>query len=178
MIDPKGRFVGRVWRRDLNGPSIVALRGERIVDITSKRVPTMRDLLELLSPAEYMETAAGQDLGSFNTEQVQGEISLLAPFDLQAIKACGVTFASSMIERLIEERAVGSPSDAARIRGTISGILGGSLRSLKAGSPEAAEIKRALIKEGVWSQHLEVGIGPDAEVFTKSQVMSSVGHGG
>ena len=177
MGGSQGISVGRVWRRDLNGPSIVALRDCQIVDITSKRVPTMRDLLELPDPAEYVETVAGQSLGPFIRGEVQGEIELLAPFDLQAIKACGVTFARSMIERVIEERAAGSPTDASRIRSTISNILGGSLRSLKAGSPEAVEVKQALIKEGVWSQYLEVGIGPDAEVFTKSQVMSSVGHG-
>src|SRR5690606_38766366 len=97
--------------------------------------------------------------------------------DLQAIKACGVTFAGSMIERVIEEHASGAPEAAGRIRETIGTILGANLKNLQAGSPEAARVKQLLIQEGVWSQYLEVGIGPDAEVFTKSQILSAVGHG-
>jgi fumarylacetoacetate (FAA) hydrolase family protein len=101
----------------------------------------------------------------------------LAPADLQAIKACGVTFAQSMIERVIEEKAAGNPDRAASIRERVSTLIGGSLTNIKAGSPEAATVKQALIEEGIWSQYLEVGIGPDAEVFTKSPVLSSVGWG-
>ncbi|MGO8655014.1 fumarylacetoacetate hydrolase, partial [Rhizobium ruizarguesonis] len=102
---------------------------------------------------------------------------LLAPVDLQAVKACGVTFAQSMIERVIEEKAAGNPERAASIRERVSTLIGGSLTNLKAGSPEAAKVKQALIDEGMWSQYLEVGIGPDAEVFTKAPVLSSVGWG-
>src|SRR5207237_4863295 len=98
----------------------------------------------------------------------------LAPCDLQAVKAAGVTFVSSMLERVIEEQARGDPARAERVRAAVVGIIGENLRSVKPGSPEAARLKDALIAQGVWSQYLEVGIGPDAELFTKSQPMSSV----
>jgi fumarylacetoacetate (FAA) hydrolase family protein len=104
-------------------------------------------------------------------------VRLLAPCDLQAVKACGVTFARSMIERVIEERAAGDPSRAREIRTRVASIIGDSLRDLVPGSEEAAKVKSALIEEGLWSQYLEVGIGPDAEVFSKAQPMSSVGWG-
>jgi fumarylacetoacetate (FAA) hydrolase family protein len=102
---------------------------------------------------------------------------LLAPCDLQAIKACGVTFARSMIERVIEERAAGDPSRAEAIRARVAAAIGDSLRNLVPGSAEAAEVKRLLQAEGLWSQYLEVGIGPDAEVFSKAQPMAAVGWG-
>ena len=102
---------------------------------------------------------------------------LLAPCDLQALKACGVTFARSMVERVIEERAAGDPDRAEAIRDRIAGLIGASLRDIRPGSAEAAAAKAALQAEGLWSQYLEVGIGPDAEVFTKGQPMSAVGWG-
>jgi fumarylacetoacetate (FAA) hydrolase family protein len=117
------------------------------------------------------------DLTAASTEASGDTTRLLSPADLQAIKACGVTFARSMIERVIEERAAGDASRAAAIRGRIGEILGTSLRNLRPGSPEAADVKKVLIAEGLWSQYLEVGIGPDAEVFTKAPPMASVGQG-
>ncbi len=102
---------------------------------------------------------------------------LLAPCDLQAIKAAGVTFPLSMLERVIEEQARGSPEKAEAIRRSVQAQLGGNIRTLVPGSPQAAELKRVLIEQGAWSQYLEVGIGPDAEIFTKGQPMSAVGHG-
>jgi fumarylacetoacetate (FAA) hydrolase family protein len=102
---------------------------------------------------------------------------LLAPIDFQAVKACGVTFARSMVERVIDERTAGDPERAEAIRARIGDLIGGSLANIEAGSPRAAEVKAALQAEGLWSQYLEVGIGPDAEVFTKAPVLSSVGHG-
>ena len=102
---------------------------------------------------------------------------LLAPCDLQAIKAAGVTFVESMLERVIEEQARGDASKADAIRERIAGILGGSLSSIRPGSEDAARIKQVLVEQGAWSQYLEVGIGPDAEIFTKTQPMASVGHG-
>ena len=134
------------------------------------------------NPAFFVRGVKGAEIGSLEEmlairEADLSQSHLLAPIDLQAIKACGVTFARSMIERVIEERAAGSPERAAEIRGKVSQIIGASLRDLKAGSEAAQKVKAALIEEGLWSQYLEVGIGPDAEVFTKSQVMSSVGVG-
>ncbi|PLP61142.1 fumarylacetoacetate hydrolase [Mesorhizobium loti] len=179
-----GTFVGRVWDPSIAGPSLVTIRGNKLVDITSKATPTMRDLLEREDAAEYVARADGPVLTSLANllSQSGGDrdlqaIHLLAPNDLQAVKACGVTFARSMIERVIEERAAGDPDLAIKIREKVVAIVGDSLRNLKAGSAQAAKVKEALIEDGIWSQYLEVGIGPDAEVFSKAQVLSSVGHG-
>ncbi|MGU3399423.1 fumarylacetoacetate hydrolase family protein [Brucellaceae bacterium D45D] len=177
-----GTFVGRAWSPEVKGPILITLRGGRVIDITDKAAPTMRDLLERDDVAAYVRSLPGRDIASLE-ELFSGRagdetsLHLLAPNDLQAIKACGVTFARSMIERVIEERAAGDPDMALKIRERVGAIIGDSLRDLKAGSPQAARVKAALIEEGVWSQYLEVGIGPDAEVFTKSQPMSAVGHG-
>jgi fumarylacetoacetate (FAA) hydrolase family protein len=103
--------------------------------------------------------------------------ALLAPCDLAAVKAAGVTFADSLIERVIEERAKGDAGAAARLRGELAELLGGDLVGLRPGSEAAMRLKAALIQRGLWSQYLEVGIGPDAEVFTKAQPMSAVGCG-
>ncbi|PQZ47706.1 fumarylacetoacetate hydrolase [Ochrobactrum sp. MYb15] len=175
-----GTFVGRVWREDVQGPSVVVIRNGQVIDITSTVVPTMRDLLEMGDPAAYVAQSVGEpiaDISNLLNKGSDGRVHLLAPIDLQSVKACGVTFARSMIERVIEERAAGNPELAARIRGRIAAVIGESIRDLKAGSAAAEQVKTALIDEGVWSQYLEVGIGPDAEVFSKAQVLSSVGHG-
>jgi fumarylacetoacetate (FAA) hydrolase family protein len=145
----------------------------------------MRDLLELDDPVGYLSQQDGERLapleavmeGSVEAAGNLSTIHLLAPCDLQAVKACGVTFARSMIERVIEEKAAGNPALAEKMRERVTAIIGDTLRDLKAGSPEAARVKAALIEEGVWSQYLEVGIGPDAEVFSKAQVLASVGWG-
>ncbi|WP_426239367.1 fumarylacetoacetate hydrolase family protein [Pararhizobium sp. DWP1-1-3] len=180
-----GTFVGRVWRPDVAGPALVVLRGGDLIDITSKEVPTMRDLLELDDPIGFLSGRQGERLSSLEavtaaSVEAAGDLSvihLLAPCDLQAVKACGVTFARSMIERVIEEKAAGNPALAETMRKRVTAIIGDSLRDLKAGSAEAAKVKAALIEVGVWSQYLEVGIGPDAEVFSKAQVLASVGWG-
>ncbi len=180
-----GTFAGRVWRPDVAGPALVVLRGGDLIDITSKEVPTMRDLLELDDPVGFLSARQGERLSSLEavmaaSVEAAGDLSrihLLAPCDLQAVKACGVTFARSMIERVIEEKAAGNPALAETMRERVTAIIGDSLRDLKAGSPEAAKVKAALIEVGVWSQYLEVGIGPDAEVFSKAQVLASVGWG-
>ncbi|MBX4996253.1 fumarylacetoacetate (FAA) hydrolase family protein [Rhizobium binae] len=179
-----GLFVGRVWSPEAAGPSIVTLREGMLVDITSRDAPTLSALLEKQDAAGFVRAAKGKAVGSL--EEIAGNSTgapdtarpyLLAPADLQAVKACGVTFAQSMIERVIEEKAAGNPDRAASIRERVSTLIGGSLTNLRAGSPEAAKVKQALIDEGMWSQYLEVGIGPDAEVFTKAPVLSSVGWG-
>jgi fumarylacetoacetate (FAA) hydrolase family protein len=182
MAQMTGTFVTRVWRQGI-GPALAHLRGEVLYDITTKAAPTMRDLLELPDIAAHLTQVAGEpicrldDLTAASTEAFGDTTRLLSPADLQAIKACGVTFARSMIERVIEERAAGDASRAAAIRERIAEILGTSLRNLRPGSPQAAEVKKVLITEGLWSQYLEVGIGPDAEVFTKAPPMASVGQG-
>ncbi|WP_296433697.1 MULTISPECIES: fumarylacetoacetate hydrolase family protein [unclassified Rhizobium] len=179
-----GLFVGRVWNPDVGGPSLVTVRDQQVIDITSKTVATMSALLERPDLVAFVRSANGKSLGTLegiaaNSSGKPDETHpyFLAPVDLQAIKACGVTFAQSMIERVIEEKAAGNPDRAAAIRERVSTLIGGSLNNLKAGSPDAAKVKQALIEEGMWSQYLEVGIGPDAEVFTKAPVLSSVGWG-
>jgi fumarylacetoacetate (FAA) hydrolase family protein len=180
-----GALAGRVWHPDVEGPSIVAIRAEGVFDIT-KHFPTMRDLCETRDPAASLRAAPGERVGTLadilsNTPPDRRDTSkpwLLAPIDLQAIKAAGVTFATSMIERVIEERARGNPQAAEGIRQDILRVAGiGDLTHLRPGSKEAAALKEALIAEGTWSQYLEVGIGPDAEIFSKAQPMAAVGTG-
>ena len=178
-------LVGRVWNPDVAGPSLVCIRDNEFIDITSADAPTMRDLLERDDPAGFVRDRDGVSLGtvediagnSVNHRGDTGRLHMLAPVDLQAVKACGVTFAQSIIERVIEEKAKGDASQAEAIRARCVDILGSSLTSVKAGSPEAQKVKQALIEADMWSQYLEVGIGPDAEVFTKAQPMASVGWG-
>ncbi len=160
----------------------MTVRGDAVVDITSKAAPTVRDVCEMDDPAGYVAGADGDVVGPLDEvlAATVGDLSvthLLAPSDLQSVKACGVTFAGSMVERVIEERAAGDPSAAEAIRERIGALIGDSLKNITPGSDEAMEVKQALIVEGLWSQYLEVGIGPDAEVFSKAQVLASVGHG-
>lgn len=180
-----GALAGRVWRPDVDGPSIVAIRADGVVDITAA-FPTMRDLCEAADPAASLRAAACEQIGALadilaNTPPDRRDRSqpwLLAPIDLQAIKAAGVTFAISMIERVIEERARGNPRAADGIRKEILRVAGvGDLKQLKPGSREATALKEALIAQGMWSQYLEVGIGPDPEIFSKAQPMAAVGTG-
>lgn len=178
--DQAGLFIGRVWNTAAGGPSVVTLRAGRVIDITSNSAPMLRDICEMADPASYVKSATGVDLGAFTDLSIvpAGDLSkthFLAPLDLQSIKACGVTFASSMVERVIEERAAGDPQAAEEIRKRVGALIGDSLRNIEAGSKEAEQVKEALISEGLWSQYLEVGIGPDAEVFSKSQTLSSMG---
>jgi fumarylacetoacetate (FAA) hydrolase family protein len=184
MIDlpSEGLFLGRVWRAGI-GPALVAVRNGRVADITSRAAPTMRDLLEQPDITSFVAAIPGEDLGPLEaiaaaSVEAEGDVTrLLAPCDLQAVKACGVTFARSMVERVIEERAAGDASRAEEIRARVANAIGDSLQDLVPGSDKAAEVKRLLQAEGLWSQYLEVGIGPDAEVFTKAQPMSAVGWG-
>lgn len=179
---PDGLWLGRIWRAGI-GPCVVTVRQGRVLDITSKAAPTMRDALELGDLAGFVANAPGADIGALadiaaaSVEPDPAVTHLLAPNDLQAVKACGVTFARSMVERVIEERAAGNPARAAEIRARVADVIGNSLRDLIPGSAKAAEVKALLQAEGLWSQYLEVGIGPDAEVFTKAQPMSAVGYG-
>ena len=179
-----GSFVGRVWSKKADGPLLVKIEDGFLYDITSKETPTMRDLLEIKNPAEYISGIEGIKIISLNEieENVHNKVfdpdfKILAPCDLQVVKACGVTFAKSMVERVIEERAAGNPKKAELLRTNIGDLIGSSLKDIVPGSAKAMEVKDILIKEGLWSQYLEVGIGKDAEVFTKAQVLSSVGHG-
>ncbi|MFN3661799.1 fumarylacetoacetate hydrolase family protein [Yoonia sp.] len=173
-------LIGRVQTAD--GPAVVTLRNGRVIDITSREVPTMRDLLERDDLVAYVQNADGTDIGSLDaiasaSTEAPGTPHILAPADLQAIKAAGVTFAESMVERVIEEQAAGNADRAQDIRLRVQGVIGDSLAGIVPGSEKAMQVKAVLQKEGLWSQYLEVGIGPDAEVFTKCQPMGSVGWG-
>jgi fumarylacetoacetate (FAA) hydrolase family protein len=177
-----GTLIGRIWDPEAQGPAVATVRDGRVIDITSRAAPLVRDICEMDDPAGYVQAASGRDLGPIEALVASevGDLSvphLLAPCDLQAVKACGVTFAGSMVERVIEERAAGDPARAEAIRARVGAAIGDSLRNIRPGSPEAMAAKAALIAEGLWSQYLEVGIGPDAEVFSKAQVLSAVGHG-
>jgi fumarylacetoacetate (FAA) hydrolase family protein len=180
----RATLVGRIWRPDLGGPSVVALKPDGVFDITSS-FATMRDLCEAPDPAFAVKSASGEKVGDIaellaNSVAASRNVErpwLLAPIDLQAVKAAGVTFAVSLLERLIEERARGNPETANAIRDEIIQLVGPDFAKLKPGSAEAMRLKDILIQKQAWSQYLEVGIGPDAEIFTKAQPLSSVGTG-
>ncbi|MDX7950941.1 fumarylacetoacetate hydrolase family protein [Lichenihabitans sp. Uapishka_5] len=179
-----GALAGRLWRPDLGGPAVVAIRSEGVIDVTPS-FPTMRDLCEAADPAAVLKAAPGENLGELaailaNTPEAgrdPGRPFLLAPIDLQAIKAAGVTFAVSMLERVIEERARGDAAAAVTLRAEITAMVGDDFSKLKPGSDEAMRLKAMLLAQGAWSQYLEVGIGPDAEIFTKAPAMAAVGTG-
>ncbi len=182
----QGTLVGRVWAPQgaVAGPAVVALRPEGVFDL-SAHYPTMSTLLDTLAPAEAVRAATGHYLCSVDdllANSLPGTRDssrpwLLAPCDLQVVKAAGVTFAASLIERVIEEQARGDASRAQALRSQVIELIGENLADIRPGSPEAMELKTLLQEKGLWSQYLEVGIGPDAEVFTKAPVLASVGCG-
>jgi fumarylacetoacetate (FAA) hydrolase family protein len=173
-------LVGRVWRSEsancaVAGPAVVAVRRGRLIDITS-HAATVAELFEREDLLAIVRSSAGEDLGDVR-ELGQGGLRLLAPCDLQAVKACGVTFAVSLLERVIEEQAKGDPGRAGELREQLQASIGTNLSQIVPGSEAALRLKDELSSRGLWSQYMEVGIGPYAEVFTKSQPMSAVGHG-
>ncbi len=184
-----GTLVGRAWlpasfTGTVAGPSPVWLTQDGVFDL-STLAPTLSQLLEQGFSRDQFDLDSARRIGSVE-ELLANSLSesrnpeqpyLLAPVDLHAIKACGVTFACSMLERVIEERAGGDPAQAQALRTQMTDAIGGDLSRVKPGSEEAEALKAALQKAGIWSQYLEVGIGPFAEVFTKAQPLSSVGLG-
>lgn len=177
-------LIGRVWRpAPVDGPSVVVVRGGRVFDITAA-VPTTADLFDRADAADLARNSPGEALGpvealmeaSFAPAD-EASLRLLAPCDVQAIKACGVTFAVSLLERVIEEQAGGDAGKADEVRRMITALIGTDLAKIDPGSDAAMKLKAELERRGAWSQYMEVGIGPDAEVFSKSQPMSSVGFG-
>jgi fumarylacetoacetate (FAA) hydrolase family protein len=179
-----GALVGRVWLPSAGGPAVVAVREDGFFDLTS-RFPTVSALAEEADPAGALRNVTGTWTGDLDSiagntapdTRDTGKPWLLAPVDLQVLKAAGVTFAISMLERVIEERARGNPTAAAAIRAEVARLVGNDLSKLRPGSPEAMQLKEVLIAQQAWSQYLEVGIGPDAEIFTKAPILSSVGTG-
>jgi len=183
-LPAEARLLGRIWRPELAGPSVVIVRDGALVDVTAL-APTVADFLDADNPVAVFDQAEGEPLGPIADfiaspaamHPGAARACLLAPCDVQAIKASGVTFARSMIERVIDERTAGDASRAEAIRNRIGELIGDSLANVRAGSDAAQQVREVLQREGLWSQYLEVGIGPDAEIFTKSQPMSAVGHG-
>jgi len=169
-----GTLVARAWipaaPGAIAGPGVVAIRADGVYDL-SREFPTMSALLERADAAAAVQAASGPNIGAIDTVQ------WLAPCDLQVLKAAGVTFADSLLERVIEEQAKGDPAQAEAVRARVQELLGGTLTGLVPGSPAAMKLKEMLIEQNLWSQYLEVGIGPDAEVFTKAPVLSAVGTG-
>ncbi|MDF7775560.1 fumarylacetoacetate hydrolase family protein [Sphingomonas sp. AOB5] len=160
-------LVGRVWRGDR--PWLVTVRNGRLLSLDGL-ADTMSELLDL---PDVAAAVAAFDASPLDVT----EADLLAPCDLQAIKAAGVTFADSMLERVVEERAGGDVAKAASIRAEIEALAGSTLAGVRPGSAEAAALREAMMAAGQWSQYLEVGLGPYAEIFTKAQPMSAVGWG-
>jgi fumarylacetoacetate (FAA) hydrolase family protein len=167
-----GRWLGRIDRGD--GPTPVLVAGGIAYDMAMV-APTVAELVAMRA----FDPAAGKPLGDLATLGLSpgGTPRLLSPIDFQCVKAAGVTFATSALERVIEERARGDASAAAAVRGRLEDRIGGGLARVTPGTPEAAELKTVLIEEGLWSQYLEVAIGPDAEIFTKGPPLSTVGWG-
>ena len=185
------QFLPQDWRESTllgridfgGGPTPVLVRGGRVEDV-SKIAPTVADLMNAYTPGAAIPR--GEDKGPLEAldirpvwEDPTGEaaVKLLAPVDLQCLKAAGVTFAVSTLERVIEERARGDAAEALKIREQLADSMGGDLRSVDPGSEGAERLKQTLIKDGLWSQYLEVAIGPDAEIFTKGPTLSSMGWG-
>lgn len=185
VVPAEGVVLGRATVPGFSHPRVVTVRDGRVLDITAQAAPTSRDICEQDDPAGYVAGAAGTDIGAIeaivaNSWAAKTDArlpALLSPIDLQAVKAAGVTFVVSLLERVIEEQARGDKSRAETLRKDILALVGTDLSQLEPGSPAAMEVKETLIARGVWSQYLEVGIGPDAEIFTKCQPMASVGYG-
>ena len=184
-IVPEGVLIGRARVPGKAHPRVVTVRNGEVIDITAKGMATVRDVNESGHAAGHVKAAKGESLGSVQRlldNSWTGRIdaskpSLLSPIDLQAVKAAGVTFVVSLLERVIEEQARGDKAKADLLRKDILTLVGTDLSQLEPGSPAAMEVKKTLIARGVWSQYLEVGIGPDAEIFTKCQPMATVGYG-
>ncbi|MDB5540955.1 MAG: Fumarylacetoacetate hydrolase family protein [Devosia sp.] len=185
IVPSEGVLLGRARVPGHDHPRLVTVRGDDVVDITSKAAPTSRDIAELDDPAGHVASAKGPAIGdlqqilanSWSGKTDAKAPSLLSPIDLQAVKAAGVTFVVSLLERVIEEQARGDKAKSDLLRKDILGLIGTDLSQLEPGSETAMKVKQTLISRGVWSQYLEVGIGPDAEIFTKCQPMASVGYG-
>ncbi len=178
-------LLGRAWLPGAGGPAPVLVSNGDLLD-ASAVAPTCSQLLELDDPVAALRgaqalprvTTVGEALANAAADSHDPHRpSLLAPCDLQAVKASGVTFVASLLERVIEEQARGDAGKADTVRQSLVAIIGDNLRDIRPGSSQAARVKDALIAQGAWSQYLEVGIGPDAEIFTKAQPMSAVGAG-
>lgn len=187
----QGTWLGRAWLPaefsclGLAGPHLMTVQDGQVFDL-GKEISSVTQVLEHTAPVELIKSASRHavctldellDNSFFQNTRELSAPCLLSPVDVQAVKACGVTFVASLMERIIEEKAFGDPAKADEIRQIIHDHLGGNLREISPGSPEIQPLKEKLVELGIWSGYLEVGIGPDPEVFTKCQPLSSIGHG-
>lgn len=185
IVPPGGVYLGRARHPGFAHPLVITTHDGEVFDITSADAPTMRDVCEMADPVGFVEAARDTPIGTLDELAENSRAAtrnpalpcLLAPIDLQAVKACGVTFVVSLLERVIEEQARGEPGRARALRGELVALIGDDLSELEPGSDAAEAVKQALIEKGMWSQYLEVGIGPDPEVFTKCPPMAAVGYG-
>lgn len=180
-------LVGRIFDPEVSGPCVIAVSGADAVDISDIE-PTVSTLLARSDAHALVSDAVAASASrrrwpletlveSASSQWDRSLPRLLAPIDLQVIKAAGVTFVESMLERVIEERAKGDPARAAAIREQLMDAIGGAISSVQPGSQQADDAKEILQREGLWSQYLEVGIGPDPEIFSKAPVLAAVGTG-
>ena len=187
LFPEQALLIGRMWQ-PRTGPVLVAVTPHKVMDLSSLAL-TCSELLEqaqvvhrvrqCIRSGQAKEVADTTAVWA-NSDETRRDPALpwfMAPCDLQAVKAAGVTFVASMLERVIEEQARGDASRAEAVRQAVVAVIGDNLRSVVPGSPESARLKEVLLAQGMWSQYLEVGIGPDAEIFTKAQPMSAVGSG-
>ena len=186
LPDDAGRatLIGRAWLPEADGPAVVVVREGSVYDL-SAAAATVSALLNAGEPVAVVRAASGVRIGSVADVLASSSADardrraprLLAPCDIQPVKASGVTFVASLLERVIEEQARGDAAKAEGLRTSILSVIGNSLHDVRPGSPDALRLKEVLIAQGVWSQYLEVGIGPDAEIFTKCPPLAAVGTG-
>lgn len=185
IVPRGGVYVGRARHPDFAYPLVITAHDGEVFDITSADAPTVRDVCEMAHPVAYVEAARDTPIGALDAIADNSRAPtrnpalpyLLAPVDLQSVKACGVTFVVSLLERVIEEQARGDAGRARALRDELVALIGDDLSELEPGSDAAQAVKQALIEKGIWSQYLEVGIGPDPEVFNKCPPMAAVGYG-
>lgn len=174
-------LIARVFDPESGGPRVCVVRGDDLVDVTAS-VGTVSTLCDRRAElGRFVEdgvvTWSVEDVALASVQRDSSRPYFLAPIDLQVVKACGVTFVGSLIERVIEEKCAGDSARAEVVRAELMDTLDGSLKGIRPGSPKADAAKKILMDQGLWSAYLEVGIGPDPEVFTKAPVLSSVGYG-
>ncbi len=171
-------LLGRCWcPRRARGMPVLCKDGA----LHELELPTIAHILNTADPAQVVRASAGTVLVQLEAAlEAVGDRTrphLLPPVDLQPIKAAGVTFVDSMLERVIEEATRGDAATAAEARAAILEAIGDDVARLTPGSPEAMAFREAMLAADRWSPYLEVGLGPDAELFTKGSPMSGVGTG-
>jgi len=176
-----GTLVGRaLFPGVFPGPCVVAIREDGVHNI-SGTVPTMAQLLNAPNPLATLQRALRncvylgplESLLENSTPSTHDPLKpyLLTPIDLQAVKAVGLTFVNGLLQRFADDN--GGAATVAKMEKAAGVALG----KILPGSEEAARLRTALMEDGLWNDTLEVGFGPDVELFTKAQPLSAVGTG-